>query len=82
MELRFTEHAEQMLVERQIEKSWVERTVLQFQRRDEPGDGMTHYLRAIPERDGRILRVIVDPLAELPTVITAFFDRRLEEPLL
>ena len=77
VELYFTEHAEQMLAEREIQKSWVALTVGQSQRREEQGDGMVHYLRAIPERGGRILRVIVNPEKEPPLVVTAFLDRRI-----
>ena len=78
IEVHFTEHAEQMLSEREIQKAWVALTVEQSQRREETGDGMVHYLRAIPERGGRVLRVIVDPQKDPPVVVTAFLDRRIK----
>lgn len=70
-------HAEQMLLERGIEKAWAELTVAQSQDREERGDGTVHYLKAIPERGDRILRVIINPQEDPPLVVTAFFDRRL-----
>lgn len=40
-------------------------------------NGNVHYIRAIPERDGRFLRVIVNHHVEPARVVTVFFDRRL-----
>lgn len=77
-ELRFTEHAEAMIAERNIEKAWVTLTVERAQRREEPGNGTVHYLKAISERGDRTLRVIVNPQLEPPVVVTAFFDRRVK----
>ena len=76
--LQFTEHADHMLVERAIEKAWVTLTIERPQGREEPGTGTVHYLRAIPERGGRILRVIVKSQTDPPVVITVFFDRRVQ----
>lgn len=69
-------HARQMLVERQISEGWVERTVNSPDRTIRTADGNTHYLKAIDENEGRILRVVVNPSVEPARVVTLFFDRR------
>ena len=40
-------------------------------------DGTAHYLSSVPERGGRILRVVVNAKASPAVVVTVFFDRRL-----
>ena len=73
-----TAHAQVVLRERAIELEWVERVLSQPERtawdRDDPA--LRHALGAIPERDGRILRVVYDPGVRPWRVVTAFFDRR------
>jgi hypothetical protein len=53
MELTYTQHFEDMLLERQIDRSWVERAVSEPEHIEEPGDGTRHYLRKITERGER-----------------------------
>ena len=81
MELTYTQHFEQMLLERQIDWSWVERVISEPEKIEEPGDGTRHYLRRIAERGERWLRVIVNISAQPPRAITVFFDRRLRDPI-
>ena len=38
--------------------------------------GTTHYLKAIDEREGRTLRVVVNTSVTPKRVVTVFFDRR------
>lgn len=48
---------------------------------EDPDDPtLTHHLKAIAERDNRILRVVVDLQASLRRVVTVFVDRRLSKP--
>jgi hypothetical protein len=73
----FTRHAEEMLVERNIERTWVEFTVLQPDalESDPRRPGVIRAFRSIAERDGRSLRVayvVSDHTFKIPTV---FFDR-------
>jgi hypothetical protein len=77
MELTYTQHFEDMLLERQIDRSWVERVVSEPEHIEEPGDGTRHYLRRITERGERWLRAIVNVSAQPPCVVIIFFDRRL-----
>ncbi len=78
MRLRLTTHAQTAIDERGIDLAWVERTIDDPARTDTPGDGTTHFLAPIPERGGRVLRVITRSGSSPPMVITMFFDRRVE----
>jgi Domain of unknown function (DUF4258) len=49
MELTYTRHFEHMLLERQIDWSWVERAITEPDKIEEPEDGTRHYLRRITE---------------------------------
>lgn len=76
-EYRFSKHAQDMIRERRIEEAWVEQTLEDPEREDEKEDGTIHYARTIDDREGRYLRVLVNPGTKPKTIITAFFDRRL-----
>ena len=76
-QLQYTIHARDMLAERKIPESWVERTVFEPDSSEEGDEGTTHYIRAIPEHEGRILRVVLNTKDDVWTVVTLFFDRRL-----
>ncbi len=75
--LSFTEHAEAMLVEREIEREWVEQTVAQPDEAepDPRRPGITLAFRAIDEREGRILRVAYAETDEEIRIVTTYFDR-------
>ncbi|MBI2714924.1 MAG: DUF4258 domain-containing protein [Rhizobiales bacterium] len=75
--LIFTRHAELMLAERGIERAWVERTVNEPEtiESDPVRDDIYRAFRAIPERNGRVLRVVYATSGEQIRIITAFFDR-------
>lgn len=63
--------------ERKISEKWVELTLTDPDRCDEPGDGTVHYMKGIKEHNNRYLRVIVNPGKKPIKIITLFFDRRL-----
>jgi hypothetical protein len=77
MRLMYAVHARDMLAERQIPEEWVVRVVATPLRTERQPDGTTHFLGKVPERGGRILRVVMNESTEPPTVVTVFFDRRL-----
>ena len=77
MTLIYTQHCKDMLRERDIDAAWVERAVAEPEQTEEPGDGTRHYLRRVPERSGRWLRVVVNVMTEPHRAVTVFFDRRL-----
>jgi len=57
--ISFTRHAEEMLAERNIERAWVERTIRDPEEvENDERPGAVRAYRAIPERDGRVLRVV------------------------
>jgi hypothetical protein len=75
--LSFTQHAEDMLAEREIEREWVERTIAQPEtiEADARRAGVTLAFRRIPERDDRILRVAFVETDQEIRVVTTYFDR-------
>jgi hypothetical protein len=73
----YTRHAEEMLVERRLSRSWVERTLTNPDKL-EPDPKRPNVLRAyrrIPERGGLWLRVAYVHAGDSARVITVFFDR-------
>jgi len=77
VELAYTAHARDMLVERRIPEEWVVRAVEAPVRTEGHEQGTTHYLAKVPERGGWVLRVVVNTSVRPPTVVTVFLDRRL-----
>ncbi len=77
-EFEFSSHAESMLTERNISKSWVFETLGDPEGTEYQDDGTMHYIKAIEEFGDRILRVIVNPTVQPKKVVTQFFDRRLK----
>ncbi|MEW6324659.1 MAG: DUF4258 domain-containing protein [Nitrospirota bacterium] len=73
----FSEHASDMLNERNIQKTWVESTMSAPDTTEIKDDGTTHYIKAIKENGGRHLRVIVNPNAKPQKIVTLYFDRKL-----
>lgn len=66
--VRYTRHAETVLIERDLAKEWVERTVYEPEwRTSEPRDSSAERrYRSVPERQGRVLRAIcVENAAEI-----------------
>ena len=76
--LDFTAHARTMMQERIIHEDWVMNTVNTPDITELRGADEMHYVKRIPEAGGKNLRVILNPSANPPRVITAFFDRRVQ----
>ena len=72
-------HAQGMLVERNILEEWVWRTINTPNKKRRGKDDNMHYTKAIKERDGRILHVVVNPNVQPNRIVTVFFDRRLKQ---
>lgn len=75
--LNYTEHAEDMLIERQIEHEWVEQTIARPDavEPDPWRPGITLAFRIIDERDGRVLRVAYAETDDQIRIVTTYFDR-------
>jgi hypothetical protein len=71
-------HAATAIAERAIEVSWVERVLAMPERieLDEADRSLTHATARIPEREGRVLRVVYNASVDPIRVVTVFFDRR------
>lgn len=56
---------------------WIGRALLQpdMEEPDRADTDLRHALVAIPEREGRILRVIYNHRVQPPRIVTAFLDR-------
>jgi hypothetical protein len=62
MELAYSSHARDAVIEREIDPEWVVRTI-QNPSRTEPDQEdreLTHYLARIPENGNRVLRVVLN----------------------
>lgn len=76
VDYEFSEHAYDMLKERNVREAWVKLTMEAPEKQERHG-GMVHYVRAIGEYEGRYLRVVVNPDVKPQRIVTRFFDRRL-----
>ncbi len=77
MNYEFSEHAQDMLKERNIQESWVKRTLKKPDKKEVKEDGTIHYIKSIEEYGGRYLRVVLNPYVDPPKIVTLFFNRRL-----
>jgi len=77
MDCELSEHTRDMLKERNIPEELVWRALKSPDRQESAEDGNMHYVKSIPERGGRFLRVVVNPRVSPNRVVTVFFDRRL-----
>ena len=75
--VELTAHARDMLTERNIAEEWVWRTINTPDRERRGEDSNMHYTKAIQEREGRVLHVVVNADVEPHRIVTVFFDRRL-----
>ena len=77
VELELTRHAVYVMSQRRIRMEWVERTVVEPALRiPDPHDSALERLYlSIPERGGRVLRVVVNTCVAPRRVISVFFDR-------
>jgi len=66
-----------MMHERMIREEWIIRTIENPDNTEERSAVEKHYLKRIPEANGKTLRVVINPDKDPRTVITAFFDRRI-----
>ena len=83
MELRFSKHAVDAIIERMIDRDWIERTIERPMRThsDDDDPELSHYLLKIPENGNRVLRVVVNTTKTPYEVVTTFFDRRMKNKL-
>lgn len=79
----FTEHAKQMIAEREIAIEWVERVLnnpVKIQQ-DKQDPTLRHALGRIKEYGNRVLRVVYNEAADPKRIITVYFDRKMKDIL-
>lgn len=83
MSYTLTEHAKKVLAEREIPLEWLERALNEpVLRQPDPDDAsLKRRYRPIPEFQGRVLRVVVNPSVEPVRVVSVFFDRNMRGKL-
>jgi hypothetical protein len=75
--MEFTRHFNLMLEERMISREWVEQTLELPDHVDDREDDTQHFIKKIPARGNRWLRVVINVRVDPNRAVTAFFDRRL-----
>ena len=77
MRLEYSQHAQDVMRERLIERSWVESTVSApvLRTPDSSDRDLERFYAPVQENSGRVLRVVVNTSSEPWRVITVFFDR-------
>jgi hypothetical protein len=73
---QLSEHAEDMLRERNISEEWIQFTLNYPEQQEIKEDGTMHYISSVEEYKGKYLRVVVNPNSNPMRIVTAFFDRR------
>ena len=83
MELIYTRHALDAMEKRGISEAWIQRAIEHPQRvePDRLDPTLIHYLCAIPENGGRVLRVVLNSTNLPPKLVTVFFDRKMKGKL-
>lgn len=83
MELEFTQHAIDAMNERAIAIEWVEDAVSEPDlRTPDPADSeVERFYRRVPQRDDRVLRVVVNTRFAPWRIVSVFFDRRMRRTL-
>ena len=76
-------HGEHVVNERGIQLEWIALALSSpdLTEPDQSDPELTHALRTIAEREGRILRVVYNSGHEPPLIVTAFFDRSMRGKL-
>jgi hypothetical protein len=83
MMFTMSEHAETAVRARGIALEWIERVLASPTRIEADRDdcNATHALAVIPERGGRVLRVIYNHTTNPPHLVTVYFDRSMKGKL-
>lgn len=75
-EYTFTTHARDMLREREIREQWALAAIDKPDEKSMGKDGNMHYFKSLPERENRVLHVVVNETAKPNLIVTLFLDRR------
>ncbi|WP_083850348.1 DUF4258 domain-containing protein [Rhodovulum sp. PH10] len=80
--LRFSRHAEDVILERELDRSWIERTVRdpEWSHPDPKRPDLERRFRRFVEAGNRVLRVACVETEHEIRVVTAFLDRDARRP--
>ncbi len=83
MDYKLSQHAHDVLEEREIAVSWLERVLRSPQRVEvDPDDAeLEHRLGRITEHGNRVLRAVVNKTVRPVLVVTVYFDRKMRNKL-
>ena len=83
MNYELTQHAREVLAERQIRVEWLERALRAPElKRPDPADAtQERRYRKIPEHENRVLRVVVNTAVAPERVVSVYFDRTMKGKL-
>lgn len=83
MKYKLTQHARDVVEEREIPSEWIERVLNSPQRVEpDPEDAeLEHRLGRIAEHGNRVLRVVLNRTVSPALVVTVYFDRAMRNKL-
>ncbi|MEI6783531.1 MAG: DUF4258 domain-containing protein [Verrucomicrobiota bacterium] len=83
MNYELTQHARDVLAERQLPVEWPERALREPElRQPDPTEAtLERRYRQIPERGNRVLRVVVNTTVAPERVVSVYFDRTMKGKL-
>ena len=83
MNYELTQHANDVLAEREIPSEWLERVLdaPEMVEPDKDDPQLIHHLAVISEHGNRVLRVVFNHQVTPVQVVTAYFDRKMKGKL-
>lgn len=80
MDFALTQHATEVLIEREIDLHWVEFTLNfpELIEQDREDDELEHRLAVIKEYGNRVLRVVFNKQVKPIRIVTVYFDRKMK----
>jgi hypothetical protein len=73
LELIFSQHLKNRLIERSIKEEWILNTVDNFDKKVEIADDEFYFYKRISANENRVLKVVINPMSKI--IVTAHFDR-------
>lgn len=83
MNYKFSQHAQDVIRERDIPEAWIERVLNDpLKCEEDPADEeLEHRFGRIDEYGNRVLHVVINKRADPVRVVTAYFDRKMRDKL-
>lgn len=83
MEYELTQHATEVILEREIKFQWIDLTLNDptITQSDPEDPELEHYFRRIEDCGNRVLRVVFNKTTKPIRIVTVYFDRTMEKRL-